>query len=228
MTVGEIDRRLKRTYKPSKVKFLWNIEDIVDDCYCTDYFTDLYLALQLTIKAVADSYGRRWANKRLSSHDFESVFWLETYKLFKKYTEEGLNPDFVFFETLKLMLERRATDVIRKATKTKKGAIQHDIDSLGESFEQTFPDTVDTEKEVTDRIFVDMLIADETLTDDERQLLEIIYVNPGATLRELAEQTEFNHPEKVKRAMNRIRKKIAKYKEFFDDENKSYQPYRKN
>lgn len=187
----------------------------------------MFRVLQLTIQGVAESFGRRWANKRLSSHDFESVFWVETYKLFQKYTEEGIHPDFLFFETLKLMLERRAIDVVRKATKTKKGAIHHDIDGLGENFEQTYSDSDDIEKEVTDKMFVNVLISDGTLTDDERHLLEVMHANPGATLRELAEQTVFNHPQKVSRAMKRVRGKLAKYKEFYTNENKAYPLYGK-
>jgi DNA-directed RNA polymerase specialized sigma24 family protein len=165
--------------------------------------------LENTIKSMARWWGIRWNNCKLSAADFESIFFFEAWKLcddYNHYTE------FYFYETLLLILNRRAIDLVRKNTKTKQGAFELAVRPLKEEAEDYIPDkSVDVENQVTDRIIVAQILNDSTLTDKERELLKAKYLNPDASMAELASHVGLKHHEEVRRLFKRIRLKTAHY-----------------
>ena len=73
--------------------------------------------------------------------------------------------------------------------------------------------TANVEKFVSDKMLVDQLIADHSLTNEERKFIEILYKNSGSSFQELAELMGFKHRESARRMLHKIRKKLIKYQE---------------
>ena len=73
--------------------------------------------------------------------------------------------------------------------------------------------TANVEKFVSDKMLVDQLIANHSLTDEERKFIEILYKNPGSTFQELADIMGLKHRESARRMLVKIRKKLIKYQD---------------
>lgn len=69
------------------------------------------------------------------------------------------------------------------------------------------------EKEVIDKMFIEILPGEESLTTEKKEFLRVMYKNPGASLRELAQLTECNHQKTVRRMLKRIWQKLARYED---------------
>ncbi|MDQ0233028.1 hypothetical protein [Metabacillus malikii] len=161
------------------------------------------------LKMKAHSLGNRWNNSKLSAADFESVFYETTWQLCDKYNHYG---EFYFYETLLLSLERRAIDLTRAHTKTKRGAFEVDIRRLKEEAAEYLADeSIDVEGSVLEGLLVTQLLNDVTLTIQERQLLQAKYEYPNASMTELAKAARLKHHEEVRRSFKRIGKKMAHY-----------------
>lgn len=157
----------------------------------------------------ARAWGRRWNNCKLSAADFESVFFEEAWKLSDSYIHYG---DFYFYETLILALERRAIDVVRKQTRTKRGTFEVEIRRLKEETADYLADiNINVEGNVIDRCVVTQMLNDDTLTEQEQQLLLAKYEYPNASMIELARGVRLKHHEEVRRTFNRISKKMSHY-----------------
>ncbi|WP_139488128.1 hypothetical protein [Brevibacillus dissolubilis] len=155
-----------------------------------------------TIRSRAEDYGRRWAGRGLSSHDFETVFWKEVWTVCENYTWYG---EFTLYETIDLAIHRRAIDVIRKAT-SKKDRFQREIISLDESI---VPSNVDVEKQV----WVKLLLEDDIFSQQERDLLYRLYTEPAMSLKDLAKDMGVRHHETIRRLRASIREKITRLDE---------------
>lgn len=201
------EKRLNQRYKPSKVRFLYNFEEAVDTYYYTEDFSIMYKMLKATIKNKALAYGTRWKSKRLSSDDFESVFWEEAWKVCDNYG----GGDYLLYETITLALERKAIDVIRKATESKQGRFERSALPLSDDFENFYPDSIDMEGEITNKIIVEQILNDEALTPIEKRFVSTMYQNPDAPLNQLAREMGFKHHEQARRMLEGIRTKLKKY-----------------
>ncbi|MFD2213754.1 hypothetical protein ACFSKK_08700 [Metabacillus endolithicus] len=161
------------------------------------------------LRKKAESWGHRWNNCKLCAADFESIFLEEAWKLCEKYNHYD---DFYFYETLLLVCNRRAIDLIRTNTKTKQGAFNIQVLRLKEEAADFLADTsVNVEEDVIFNSIVTQIFKDTSLTEQERLLLLARYEYPDASLKELSNLVGLEHHEQVRRSFNRIRKKMAHY-----------------
>lgn len=166
---------------------------------------DLLKTLSYKIEMVAKYWGKNWRDKRLSSSDFESVFYEAAFKLCDEYEWSS---EFYFYETLLLIFERRAIDLTRKF-KTQRGRFEADILSLKEETVETSADTVDVEKEVLNRNVVTQVLTDEALTIQEKKLLQEIYKNPDGSYKEWAEAIGLKHHQQIIRMLQKVKRKVS-------------------
>ncbi|MDU9695561.1 hypothetical protein O0Q50_30630 [Priestia aryabhattai] len=192
----------------AKVAYILNIEKLWED-YAFNrtekLMNRLLKALRFTIQLKSEYWGNRWRNKRLSASDFESIFYEVAFKLCDKY--EWFS-NFYFYETLLLIFERRATDLTRKI-ETRRGRFEASIVPLTNEADEFLPNTVDVETEVLNRDLVNQIINHETLTVQEKKLLQEIYNNPDASYKDWAEAIGLKHHQQVIRMLQRIKRKIS-------------------
>jgi hypothetical protein len=202
---------LKARYQNShsKIEFILDIEKLWEK-YALDRTEQtqqrLLKALEFTIKQKAKAWGNRWENKRLSTADFESVFYEETMKLCEKYHQYN---DFYFYETFLLALQRRGLDVARQVQKGQK-KFESEVFSLKDETAEFISNDVDIESDVLNRVLVEQILNDPSLTAQERYLLHLIYINADASYSEIAKKAGFNHHEQVRRTLNCISNKLKK------------------
>lgn len=205
-----LERRFKQ--RPSKIEYVLQIESLWEEYAIkrSEHAQEKLLKqLSYTMKQKAKAWGYHWNNSKLSAADFESVFFEEAWKLCDKYNHYG---DFYFYETLLLVLKRRAIDVIRKQTKTRKGAFEVEIGMLKEEAADYLADErIDVEGSVLDSLLITQILNDDTLTIKERRLLQVKFELPNVSMTELAKKARLNHHEEVRRSLNKIGKKVAHY-----------------
>lgn len=197
-----------RKRKPEKVNYIIQIERIWEK-YAFNRndvnFNKLVRALKFTIDRKAAAMERKWNNKRINKADFESVFYEELWKLCDSYNHYG---EFYFYETFIVAIHNRGIDVTRKLI-TKKGAFEKNVLPLKEETAEFIPDIrINIEKDVIDRDLFAKILSEESLTDQELNLIQAIYSNPNASYRELAIEIGLKHPQQIKRSLQKIKNKI--------------------
>lgn len=166
---------------------------------------DLLKTLDYKIKVIAKYWGKNWKGKRLSAVEFESAFYESAFKLCDEYEWSS---NFYFYETLLVILERRAIDLTRKV-KTKRGQFEVNILPLTDEAAEFLPNAVDVEQEVLNRDLVTQIINHENLTLQEKQLLQEVYDNPDASYKDWAKSIGLKHHEQAKRMLRKIKCKLS-------------------
>lgn len=174
----------------------------------TDYF----------IGSQAKQYARRYQKIRLYEDDFEGLFRIKVADAALRYpAKEG----GYFFDFLRTVIRNAAVDLIRSAT-TEKNKVNHLAKSLDkeitndEGFEtsiiQTLPDeSMNTEGMALNRVLIDEMAGDSTLTEQERQLFQYLRSYPDATLQEMADEIGVRDRKQASRIKERLSKKLQKY-----------------
>lgn len=199
----KIRERLKKKYKSERIRFIYKLEKGWDDCADVRDFGKVYKMLEKTIRGKAEYYGRKWSNKRLSQHDFESVFWETAWHIVEEYDGTG---QYYLYETVTEAFKKRAGDIIRKATKTKQGRLESEALSIKEQTER-YVYATSLEKRITDKLVVDQLMP--LVLPGNCDLIFAIKQNPDASNQEIADLIGFAHREKVRRKKEKIKKIIS-------------------
>jgi hypothetical protein len=209
---------LTRRYKqrPSMTEHVLKIEKLwgryaleLDTIKKAQRLNSLLKELSFMLKKKAEAAGRQWHNSRLSAADFESIFFEESWKLCDNYNHYG---EFYFYETLLLVLKRRGIDLVRKRTKTLRGAFELEVRRLKEEAADYIADTqTDVESSAIDSLLVTQIFNDAALTEQERRLLQAKYVNPDLSKAEVAKAAGLNHHQEVTRIFDKVRVKLAAY-----------------
>lgn len=213
-------RRLYRRYSPKKVAFIEHIESVYLKFEAREIDQNEFLAeIKPTIDFYAEMYVRKWSKWRVSRHDFESIFWEHAVRTIQKYRRTE-NDDFFLLEHLERTFKSRAIDLVRKVTQTKQGRFEHGIASLDSDEKYRYiASEVDVEKEVTDRMIVEDMLSDKSLTTEEQTLLALMYEEPDASDRQLAELMSKDFPKikynvQISRMKDSIRRKLSQYNPF--------------
>ncbi|SCM99110.1 Uncharacterized protein BWINRASL_05343 [Bacillus mycoides] len=206
-----------KTRKPDKVNFALKIERMITEYRYSLYDSnmnandieikrnDLIKSLEFTINRRAEIWGHNWRNKRLSKSDFKSAFYEVTLKLLNTYTWYQI---FYFYEELRLKLHKKGLDIVRKL-RTKQGKFDVNILPLKDEAAEFIADTqVDIETEIINNDLVERILNDSALTEQEKQLLQMIYNNPDMSNRDIAKVVGLNHHEQVTRLLKRIKRKL--------------------
>ncbi|SDZ25159.1 sigma-70 family RNA polymerase sigma factor [Thermoactinomyces sp. DSM 45892] len=217
------EKGLRHRHKPSKVEFILRIEKKWEAYAKSKYGIDkkppeqrlhsLLKDVQFTIQAKAKVYSKKWAYRAILEDEFESVFWETAWRLCDGDIEQGTDDgayqphgNFYFFETLILSLDRRATDLIRHRTKTKKAKFEiEETCPLWSKASEFISSGEDIEKNVTDRISINKLL-DES-SKQETHLVTFLYSYPDASNSEIATHLGLSHRESARRMLKRIRNK---------------------
>lgn len=201
--------------KPDKVNFILKIEQLVTEYYYSLYDrgmndieikqNDVIKSLEFTINRKAEAWGHKWSSKLLSKSDFKSVFYEAVLKLLDTYT---WYQTFYFYEELCLKLHNRGLDTVKKS-RTKQGKFDVNVLPLKEETVEFIADTrVNIEEDVINSDLVNRILNDQSLTEQERTLLQTIYNNPDISNREIAKAVGLNHHEQVTRSLKRIKRKL--------------------
>jgi hypothetical protein len=208
--------RRRNKKRPSMIDYVLQIEKLWE-CYALALNEhekekaqhSLLKQLSFVLKGKARAAGAQWHNRRLSSADFESIFFEEAWKLCDDYNHYS---DFYFYETFLLVLKRRGIDLVRKRTKTKQGAFELEVRRLREEAADYLADTkVNVEEETINSLVVTQIFNDKTLTEQERRLLRTKYENPNLTKAELARAAGLKHHYEVTRIFDKVKTKLAAY-----------------
>ncbi|MTI84277.1 MAG: hypothetical protein FH756_10300 [Firmicutes bacterium] len=206
-------RRIKSVYSPGKVNLILSIEkayDVWNDEETEDNMNKLLRRFEWCVRKWAKHYWINWSKWWFTKEDFESYFWEETQKVIEFYS---CNSKFYLYEQVDKKLYGRGYDFIRMNLGTKQGYFEREASRFPDGFEDKYPSDFNPEKQVTDKLLIDQMIEEPSLTAKERKLLAILYENPDASNSELAELMGFNHREQVRRARFSIKKKLETFRE---------------
>lgn len=221
----KINTRLGRKYKPSKITYIWKVQELYNNPDFTlldngnleaDYWK-LIRELKFTIDKKAEWYEYRYRSKRLSYHDFESELWKIAWDAIEYYQQGGdiesyVGAEFTLVETLEMFWKNRMIDFIRSCLYTEKHSPWYNAVSLAEDFNEFWSDTsLLPEEQLLINETVSEIFSDTNLIDNERRLLGAIYENPNDSLRNWGEQLGLNHQETVRRLYKSLKRKLAKY-----------------
>lgn len=180
-------------------------------------FEELYTALSPFIKNFATQLAYKWNSKRISQHDFESVFMEELWKLYNKY--DSTKTEYYFYEVLSMQLNRRKWDVTRHFTQTKQAVFENNTQSLDvlHATGKDIPSPTNMENEVVNTLVAEQLLNDdELLSQQEKEVLQAKYERPSISYRELANELNLNHYEQARRIYKRATNKIKNKYIFLD------------
>jgi hypothetical protein len=213
----KINIRLNKQYKPSKVKWVWQIQDawknspidIVNENVETNY-RKLFNMLSTTIKGKSQGLETRYKGVRLSFHDFESELWDISFKAIEYYEQAGdIETEFTLLETLEMFWKTRINSFIKSKLYTKK----HNQWYTAVEINELFPDySLSPEQEYIRKETMLEIFNDSDLTEKERKLLGVISDYPNGSLREWGKELGINHPQTVKRLYESLHKKLQVYK----------------
>jgi hypothetical protein len=203
-------RRLHNTYPEGKVKRIIWFEDVVDFWYDEDWTT-----VNKMVGKTVRFYSELWEQKaqssgiRLYRDDFDELFWQVVWETIESYDWRS---GFYLLETLELKFKSRALDKIRWAKRSKR-VHEYTAARLPEEIDRDarFADTQNVENEVVNRMTVEGMFAEESLTEQERSLLSFLYEKPDATLAEMASALGLSHKEQARRLHVGLRRKLAPY-----------------
>lgn len=174
----------------------------------TENFDKLYGMLKTFIVGKSRKYTRRYQTRglRIYEDDFSSVLWEATLELLHD-TSFRKNS---FRVVLNHRLEDRARNIVRHHMADKRRAL-----TIAMPISATYPSNEDVESAVINKINVEQLSNDSTLTVNERRLLNLLKQYPLASNQDLAVLLGYTYREKVRRLKLNLRKKGEKY--FADD-----------
>lgn len=215
--INKINHRLNRKYKPTKVKWVWQIQDawknspleVVKGNSVVNY-RKLFNMLKQTIEGKAKGLANRYRSVRLSFHDFESELWDITYRAIEYYEMAGdLETEFTIWETLEMFWGNRIKSFIRSCIYTQK----HNPWYTAAEVNEFYPDSsASPEEEYIRKETLAEIFNDSDLTYKERQLLNVISEIPDGSLREWGKGVSIKHPESVKRLLVSLQEKLSKYR----------------
>ncbi|PJW21984.1 hypothetical protein CV632_01275 [Geobacillus thermodenitrificans] len=221
--------KLRRYYY--KRLFREQIEQELERYLITENFDSLFPRLKSLVQGKARSYAKKCLSKglRIYEDDFESVFWEIALDL----ANDTSYRNVFFFDALSNRLESRAKNIIRDACADKRKALTF-ATTLTENKERKIQRSSNyratktgrrplihldgfnpTENQAIANIIVEQMAQDESLTDEERRLFQLMHQNPDASLQELADELG-TYKQKVKRMISRLRSKLGKY--YFEEE----------
>lgn len=195
--------------KPDQVDYILSIEKLWE-AYAWNRTDEnmqrLLNSFKFMLHRKAEAGERKWKNKRLHKDDFLSVFYETAGKLCDDYCHYQA---FYFYETLCLAIDRRGIDLTRKLT-TKQGRFEVAALPLFDETADYLPDiSVDIENDVVTNDLVGRILKDESLTDKERRLLQIIYDNPKTSNPAISVLSDLKSHQQVDRYLNRIQNKLS-------------------
>lgn len=165
-------------------------------------FEELYTAISPFIKNFATQLAYKWNSKRISQHDFESLFMEELWKLYSKY--DPSKNDYYFSELLAIQLNRRKIDVIRNYTNN-----QNQFEHTTHLLDKDLPSNFDVENEVVNTLVAEQILNNnDLLSEQERKVLQVKYERPNVSFLELANELGLNHHEQARRIYKRATNKI--------------------
>ncbi|PHG07241.1 hypothetical protein [Bacillus toyonensis] len=166
--------------------------------------------LNFVVKKKSKICERKWIKMNIPAEEFESVFFESIWKLCDGDNENiGYSSygTYYFYEMLLLILERREIDLVRKYT-TKQSAFELSILPLKNYAEECITDGIDIEDQVINKRFVQEIIYNSLLENEESNLLLVIYKNSDWSYEKIAKTMGLKHHEKVRRILKRINKKL--------------------
>lgn len=113
--------------------------------------------------------------------------------------------EYFIYETILLAGTRRSTDL----TKGKQRRFEGTARAMPPKQRYQADPAVNVEEQVVNKITVQEILNDVTLSDDERALLWAKYKDCDATLRELAVVLRKKHPQEIQRLFGRVRNKLG-------------------
>lgn len=178
-------------------------------------FSKIFKMYKTNVKNSSAQLAKKWKQFRIPPEDFESIFWEEIWQKVEYYSEG----QFYLFEIIRNGMKLRTIDVHRRASRNKqeifeRTPVSYEI-QCQEWREKGIPSTVSMEEAITNSMLINQLLSDPVLTREERDLLEIIYINPEASeqiLADLMREKGYDYyQQKVGRRLKTIRKKLAEY-----------------
>lgn len=220
--MDKVDSRLNRKYvKSSKIAWVWQIQDVFNKSGYEELtngnlvgdYDELFKRLRFTIESKANWLEIKYKYTRLSYQDFEAELWKITYDAIEYYEQSGdIDTEFTLLETLELFWKTRIISFIKSCLFTVKHKGWYTSLPLADDFEEFWEDeSPNQEDEYLYKETIQEMFNDIELTDEERNLLAVIYDYPSGSLREWGKELGINHPETVRRLFQTLRKKLAKY-----------------
>jgi len=194
--------------KPDKVAYILSIEKLWET-YAWDRTDEnmqrLINSFKFMMHRKAEAWHSRWKNKRLRKDDFLSIFYETAWKMCDDYCHYQ---DFYFYETLCLAIHRKGIDLTRKLA-TKQTYFEVAAVPLLEETAEYLPDkSVKIEDDFETNDLNDRILNAESLTEKEKQLLQVIYDNPDASYRQIAKLIGVKEHKTVIRSLRKIKRKI--------------------
>lgn len=207
-------RRIKNTYKGMVVSLILLVEKAYEaylDEDTEESFKHLWELLKKSVDYWAEHYAFLWSGKWFCVEDFVEYFEDETRKEIEKY--DYWTSPFYLQERVNKKLEGRGHDFVRMKAKTGQGEFEHSLGRFSDFANEVYPGKENTEKTVTERILLDQIMNEPSLTDLERKFLQVRYENLDASFDELSFIMGLGNKVKAWRLMDSIRKKLEKYRE---------------
>jgi hypothetical protein len=191
----------------------------VEDALCSGDTDRVLKLIAGSLRKKANNLASMWYNYRLSADDFESALWIATMDVISRYSWRKPYGDYLLYETLLLAWKTKAIDLIRSATKTKKGHIWHSAVALPDNFTELHPDTrINLEQQVTNKLLLEAFTEENSLTPNECKMFGVMRQIPDASVRELSRITGISKST-ISRMIGDIRKKFFQkgYAESLDE-----------
>jgi hypothetical protein len=159
------------------------------------------------IKGAASGWGRMYKKYRLSSHDFESVFYQVAWNVIANYTWAT---QFFLYEMIRQAINSQGMNLVRDCFASCRGA-HHKALALEEFYvDESAPTMADV---LVDKLFEEQFLLDPRLTELERRIFWSVYddENEKASQRKVARQTGIDR-RVVSQTMNHLRRKLEPYR----------------
>ncbi|WP_133309142.1 hypothetical protein [Aeribacillus pallidus] len=185
------------------------LETEVERYKTTGDFNKLFRMLKSYVNEKSKTYVKEYQARGLRVYfdDFAGPLWDAAMDLIE---DDGYRKN-TFRVVLNHRLNDRAKNVIRDLMTDKRKALTT-ASEFDEVLEETIPDkTVDVEETAINRVLIEQMSHDESLTDEEKRLFQLLRADPEASNQKLAEKMEYKHKEKIRRLKENLREKLARY-----------------
>lgn len=217
---ADLYRRLSGKYKPSKIKFIIEVEDLWQD----GYFEKLFKKLAGVIRGKAKKHVRQWGNTyKMEVEELESLYSERLWRLFEDNyycTSSRLS----FYENFINHIESNVLMNYLRGLKANKRFLAYSLKEVY-SFEQAVEDrnrgkTSDKDKalEVPDvaeealaKVIVEEIynkIGSGYFTEREEVVLQAVRLNPEANYSEIARLTGLSYAKQLQRVIEYIRRNL--------------------
>lgn len=179
----------------------------------TDSYDEFTMsALYGSCKVAISGKLRKWAkrNPGIDPADFESAMSEAVWDVVKRY--DPANTEFYLYETVLIALDRSCIDTVRSNTGYRRKSAVTSIVPL-ESVLAVASDT-DMAEMICDRLFIEQMIDDNSLSDDDKRLLRLLYSDVSLSHNDIAVICGMNNGMAVKRQLKQIATKLTVYKEY--------------